>query len=626
MPKRVLLAALLLAAGSGPAAAADPAPGLELLIRRARLLGLAQHPAWLALGHYRTRLLTGFTSEADDPAFFLSPGGASDPQAEMEASLRRLFQPATGDDSPACRFPARRHWLQQRLEVAAAPPRCPQFAAWRERLAAHGVTLIFPTAYINGPSSMFGHTFLRLDREHQTADNVLLSYTINYSAKANEDDGELAYAYRGLFGGYPGQIAVQPYYEKIKEYRDWENRDIWEYRLDLAPAEVEQLLRHAWEVLPVRFDYYFMSENCSYRLLSLLDVARPGLKLSAAFRQRTIPVDTVRALVAAGLVRETRYRPSAATLLESRVGQLDAASRSWANRLAAGEMALDDPQLQSLAGGERARLLEVAYDGLRYRSLHEHLPRDRVAADSYRLLKARSAIADPAPFAPPPTPALRDDQGHRPDRLGAGVGYLDGRAYGELSLRTNYHDLTDPWPGYRPGAQIKFLDGRIRYYEDRRFRLERFELLNIRSLSARDGFFQPLSWGVEAGARRRLIGRERPLLGYLSGEVGWSRNLAGGLAFATAGASFDTGTELRSGADLGLGPRLGWLYRGLGGQGLASFQIDCYLIEHRYCGGRAEFSHSLNLGTDLALRLHAAREHGRDAQINEFGLDLYRYF
>jgi hypothetical protein len=620
-----LLRFLVLAAAAWPAVAGGREA--DFPVRRGQPQGLAQDPAWLALGHYRRAPLGGFRSEADDPAFFLSAEGATDPQAELDATLRALIEPAGGDRASACRFPARRHWLQQRLNLSLPPVRCPAFEAWRDKLAARGVSLIFPTAYINGPSSMFGHTFLRLDRANQTADNVLLSYTINYSAKANEDDGELAYAYRGLFGGYPGQVAVQPYYEKIKEYRDWENRDIWEYRLALEPAEVDQLVRHAWEVLPIRFDYYFMSENCSYRLLGLLDAARPGLGLADQFRYRTIPVDTVRTLVETGLVRETQYRPSAATLLKSHAGELDRAGRWWAKTLAEGTMAAADPPLQSLPASRHAAVLETAYDWLRYRTLHERLPRETSAKTSYALLKARSELAESAGFTAPPTPAIRDDQGHRPDRLGAGLGYLAGQAYGELSLRSNYHELTDPWPGYRPGAQIKFLDASLRYYEDRRFRLERFELIGIRSLSPRDEFFTPLSWGVEAGARRRLDGGQRPLLGYLGGEVGWSRELAGGLAFATAAASFETGESLKSGADLALGPRLGWLYRGLGGQGMASFGLDCYLIDRRYCGGRGEFSHTLNLGTDLALRLHASREQGRHGgQMNEFGLNLYRYF
>ena len=107
---------------------------------------------------------------------------------------------------------------------------------------------------------MFGHTFLRLDGENQDEDARLLAYTINYAADVNPADNELFYAYRGLFGGYPGVISVQPYYDKVKEYSDFENRDIWEYVLNLTPDETAQLVRHVWEIQPIRFDYFFIGK------------------------------------------------------------------------------------------------------------------------------------------------------------------------------------------------------------------------------------------------------------------------------------------------------------------------------------------------------------------------------
>jgi hypothetical protein len=616
----LLFAAVLCATGNAAPLA------LSEMARQAEDLRLADDPAWLALGHYRRTLAGKLESDADDPAFFLSLSGALDPHAELAANLRAFFFPQAADHLASCRFPARRHWLEARLNLPHSALACPEFDDWRAELKAAGVSLIFPAAYLNSPSSMYGHTFLRLDRAGQNDDNVLLSYTVNYTAQSNEADNELMYAYRGLFGGYPGLISVQPYYEKIKEYRDWENRDIWEYRLNLSADEVEQLLRHVWEVKPIHFDYYFMTENCSYRLMSLLDVARPGLNLRERFRLRAIPVDTVRAVVETGLVASIQYRPSAATLLSSHRSQLAAPSRALVQELADQDLQPDAPHIQTLAERNKAGVLETAYDLLRYRVLHDRLPREANAKPSYALLKARSAVKAPSPFTPPPTPSIRDDQGHKSSRVGAGLGYLGGLGYGELNLRSNYHDLTDPAPGFSQGAQIKFLDGSLRYYEDQRFRMEQFVLVGVRSLSPRDDFLKPLSWGVEGGAHRRWMHGQRPLLGYLNGEVGWSRALLGGLAYSTLAATFDTGEALKSGVDLAFGPRLGWLYQGLGGQGLAAFALDCYLIAHQYCGGRVEYTHAINLGSDLALKLNLAREKGLDGYFNQIGLNLYRYF
>src|SRR5207247_7522605 len=95
-------------------------------------------------------------------------------------------------------------------------------------------------------------------------------------------------------GGYPGTFSILPYYLKVREYSDMENRDLWEYELELAPPELERVLLHLWELLPAYYQYYFFDENCSYHLLGLLQVARPELELPAPFRWWALPVDTVR--------------------------------------------------------------------------------------------------------------------------------------------------------------------------------------------------------------------------------------------------------------------------------------------------------------------------------------------
>ena len=52
-----------------------------------------------------------------------------------------------------------------------------------------------------------------------------------------------------------------------------------------------------WELKQIQFDYFFFDENCSYRLLELLQVARPGLQLTTQFPLTAIPTDTVKAIL-----------------------------------------------------------------------------------------------------------------------------------------------------------------------------------------------------------------------------------------------------------------------------------------------------------------------------------------
>jgi hypothetical protein len=215
-----------------------PTPYLTQLLQQARQARLADAREWHLLLHYRANLFGGYTSEQDDPGFFLAPEGKTDPQAELDATLRQFFSPELVGRSkqPAqCAFVARYAWLGEQLTfdpIQLPPMPCERFERWIEEFHARSVTLVFPSAFMNNPASMFGHTFLRIDQEGQTAQTRLLAYTINFAADVPPDEG-LAYPVRGIFGGYRGQFSTVPYYLKVQEYRDIENRDIWEYRLNL---------------------------------------------------------------------------------------------------------------------------------------------------------------------------------------------------------------------------------------------------------------------------------------------------------------------------------------------------------------------------------------------------------
>lgn len=98
---------------------------------------------------------------------------------------------------------------------------------------------------------MFGHTLLRLDPKDQQQLN-LVSYAVNYAATVAGNDN-WSYAWKGLTGQYPGEYSLMPYYRKVKEYGDFESRDLWEYELNLSPEETRFLVSHIWEMQHVSF-------------------------------------------------------------------------------------------------------------------------------------------------------------------------------------------------------------------------------------------------------------------------------------------------------------------------------------------------------------------------------------
>ena len=285
-------------------------PYLQELIEQAVRNKLHEYRYWHLLLHYRKEFFGGYTSEVDDPGFFLADNGKTDPEAELKATLTLFFSDTLVGRSqqPAqCAFVARYHWLKEILkfdETQLPPRRCERFQQWFDEFDAEFISMIFPSAYMGNPASMFGHTFLRVDPKDQTEQTRILAYTINYAAEIPPDAG-IEYAYKGIFGEYKGFFSTIPYYLKVQEYRDIENRDIWEYRLNFSPKQIHRLLMHAWELGNAYIDYFFFKENCAYHILSLLEVADPSLRLTERFHLWTIPADTIRLLVQnQGLVGE----------------------------------------------------------------------------------------------------------------------------------------------------------------------------------------------------------------------------------------------------------------------------------------------------------------------------------
>jgi len=514
---------------------------------------LSSSTSWHDLLHYRPRVFSSKQeSQADDDRFFYADNGKQDSLAELKAFVAAIeaaeHDPTNNNQHPACRFPARYQWLSQYMLLPAPADHitCPELDAWLNELNAERITLVYAASYLNSPSSMFGHTFLRIDPADTHAENLLLTNTISYAADAQQHDSEIEFAYRGIFGGYPGITVVEPYYQKLKIYNDIENRDLWEYQLDLTPTEVRTLLLHAWEIKSIRFDYYFFDENCAYRLFNLIDVARPGLKLTQAIPTlRAIPADTVKIAVDKDIVDKVTYRPANASIIAYQLDHLSAQQLDAVEAF----MTKDFTLIDELTPIEAAEALETAYELHQYQSLENKLPRSVSAPISLALLRQRGRLPIQSEPRLPPTPTVRDDEGHDTLRLGLFGGQFDDDTYVAFKWRPAYHDLDDPLPGYRPGAHLQFFDTEIRgYFHNQELQLETFKFVEIISLSPRDRFIKPKSWQAGFGARRSWVESERrPLTPYADGFIGATYQTGPALVTAALTANAEVSTHLPSG-------------------------------------------------------------------------------
>ncbi len=620
----VWVAALL-----APAAARADAAYRDSLIAEAEAQQLAQSREWRNLLHVETGLFGGDRSTVESRWFFLAPEGVTDPAAELRATLAAFFDPAIlkpRDEAAQCIFGARYAWLDARLHFDTERlPRqpCPDREDWMRRLAPEQVWVVFPSAYINSPASMFGHTLLRLDGPEATAGTPLLAYAANYVAETQEING-LLFAVKGLAGGYVGQYSLLPYYDKVKEYARLESRDLWEYPLRLDDPARERLLLHLWELRGAAFTYYFFTKNCSYQLLTLLRVADPAIDWGGQFSGWAIPTDTLRVL--APLLGEPKFRPALATSIRAQGDALNDTDRDTAVALAEGARSLE-----SLAAAPSAPVLTMANDLLQYRFAAGDVNRDDGAARSLALLRARAASGAKGGRAQAATPAVDPIHGHGTSRL-----MLGGQARPNhpdsvvIGWRAAYHDLLDAPGGYGAGQSISFVDVGLRSrIANGATTLDHATLIDIVSIAPRDALFQPISWRIRAAHERPDLGLGRdPRVSLLQGGPGLAWGRSGGLtAYGYADVRAEVGAARNNGYALQLGPRIGVLAQPLprwtlsldGGwrAGLAGDRTDV---------GSVALGQQWQLARDWGLRLEATALWRDGADARSFDLSLLHYF
>ena len=590
-----------------------------------RVQQLANDPFWISLGHYEAGKLSGWRSYVSDDKFFLAAEGAHHPDAELRATVEALYAPLSlGDKHPQCVYPARTRWLKAQLNLTDLPKaECAEFSQWFKDVAPHSTVMIFPAAYLNSPSSMFGHTLLRIDQaDVQDNKTALLSYAINFGAYIEGSDNSILYAWKGLAGGYPGLFALVPYQEKLSEYRSLENRDLWEYRLNLTPEETQRMVEHVWELKQIQFDYFFFDENCSYRLLELLQVARPGLQLTTQFPLTAIPTDTVKAVKEAGLVESIEYRPSRERELLDRAKALDPEEQQWVLQVSADQAQLQTPAFKALPKARQALIIDAAYRLERYRA--NGLERDPARSQrSFELLRAINQ--NPAPELQVDKPELPEN-GHESRTWQLGAGSRDDKAFAEYGLRMAYHDLNDNAPGFPLGAQIEILQLKLRQYEGNKWQVQQLDLANIRSLTPRNYLLQPWSWQV-GGGLERVLGKhgDENLVSHVNGGAGGTWQLADNmLGFALGTVRIEHNNDFAAFVAPAAGFNTGLLWRNPVGNLSLEAKGDYFT------NGEVRRSLSLNqqweVSRNLGLRLSAQREFSKlTTPINEVMLELKWY-
>lgn len=506
---------------------------LQLYIQKALELELYKKREWLILMHSN-----GKKSEITDSNFFYAKNGRISTKDEMIATITAFYQPTSEvvipkqlqeriqkaqkqdnhnsklpkssllpqDYHAICRFPARFAFLNTFLHFKNLPNiSCDEYKAMLEYVNPKSATIVFPAAHINSPASMFGHTFILLQSNYKSK---LLSFAINYAANADGTRENLfSFAIKGLFGGYKGIYSILPYYDKLKEYRDTESRDIWEIGLNLNEEEVKRMFAHLWEVRNLELPYLFFTQNCSYNILWLIEAARPSVNLRQYFIYQVNPPETLFAMQKENLITTQTYRPSKRTIINAYNDNLSLSAINKVKKIALGKLSPNTIRTQNIPLQDKQFILEASNELAEYNYIHRKLTWQQYTAIAHNIALNRSTLGkSPEIRIFTPKPILQGNQGGRISTFSL---FKNNQAFFGIEFRLTYHDITDNDVGYLKGSQIEFLKGSLYldFMQDsyKKIQIHEIKFLSIESYGLFNQIFHPISFRFNMGFDRSFL-------------------------------------------------------------------------------------------------------------------------
>lgn len=504
-----------------------------------RLPELAAHPAWHKLLHIESGTQV---SAIHSSGFFLAgDAGRSSPLLELQATVAALqaAPSAAADNTHAqCRFPARLAWLRSQLTLNLPAVDCPNWRSWSRDARIDTVSLVLATGYLGNPASFYGHTLLKFRSAGTPSTANLVDPTVNYGAIMEGRDDPLTYIAKGVFGGYDGGFSDIDYYFHRSQYGETELRDLWEFELELSPAEALQVAAHAWEVLGQRYQYFFFRRNCAFRMAELVEII-DAVSLIPPQRPWTIPQALLQRAAeqqrpdGRPLLRSVHYEPSRQSRFHASYTSLSPAAATVFHGLALQPALSPREGFDALPLTERHAVLDALID------YHQFVadPKDREVGRLHPMYGA--ALAER--YRQPPGPRLAAARKPPPPQHSRAPGWLQlalqyssatKQQQALLRLRPAYYDPLDAEAGHLPLAALAMGDVSLRLDRRQGLRLQQLDLIAIDSINPGVSGLpgdRGEAWRIKLGAEPLHPGCDSCRVLRVQGDIGRGRRLAEGL-------------------------------------------------------------------------------------------------
>ena len=189
-------------------------------------------------------------------------------------------------------------------------------------------------------------------------------------------------------------------------------------------------------------------------------------------------------------------------------------------------------------------------------------------------------------------------EGHDFNKINISYGYSqNNKQFIEFDYKPAYHELLDFNDGFEFGSQINFFSTSLRYYFDKkRFDIEKFDFINIKSLALYDYFFKPTSFSVAFGVNN-LYDNYKVLL--LKSSGGFTVGNEKVSLFGMIGMNANYSGHFVNNANLGINGNVGMLVNFKYFKTLLEFDVNGF-IDDDYNYQQLSVNTSINFGKNFA--------------------------
>jgi hypothetical protein len=477
----------------------------------------ASRDGWLALLHYGPRG-GGWHSDIEAPSFFLSVDGQRSPDAEWSADRVAFLADATTQlvgEHVQCRFPARFAFMKNALGWSRADIRivdCPALAAYKDKLDAKSLSVVFVSAFLSSPASAAGHTLLYLGSKPEDRP-ALADYAISFEASV-AGLSALQYIPRALAGGLTAKFQVAPLYQRVRAYERDQERDLWIFPVAVSQAQIDQLVLHLWELKDIPIRYGFFQSNCAQKIEELVHAVAPQYRLLPEHSLAVLPSEVARRLAErVGVEGEPIYRPSLMNQYIERVAALTPVEKSQLTEMEASRVVILGASAAALSAALLWSEFETPYKA--FRGEDDDSDPDVDVAWRKSLWAARVIAGDSSTAQLSPQDAGSGEsllRSHLPTSISLSSAYIHGVGPAlHFGARWLLHGALDPPIAYPPVSTIEVGRIELGMASEGKLSVDQATLIRVEKLGPGSSLQSPVAWKFEVGARRLPQQHESPL-------------------------------------------------------------------------------------------------------------------